>query len=253
MSAMTTKSSKPRVRKTLLLLLWIWALCVFLTLDLFLNVREFDAIRPRADIYRGMRAAAHKMIGEPYLEDDFAVADAPRARPDARQLLEHELARLTQHRHRMDAAYWVRLRQVAAPLEARLDEPALQPQLTRLRAALGEVMVAAAKPGAPYGGGVDALALAAAFGDESTWQLFLQLIRARDTVIAKLPLTNGRDDLAFLDHAIGAVAAKGTRPQRAELADEIAAALLTERDPDARRLWVAYETRLQSQSKGDGS
>ena len=130
----------------------------------------------------------------------------------------------------------------------------VQPQLTRLRAALGEVMVAAAKPGAPYGGGVDALALAAAFGDESTWELFVRMVRARDTVIAKLPLTTGRDDdLAFLEHTMGAVATKGTDPQRAELADEIAAALRTERDPDARRIWVAYGTRLQSHSTGDGS
>ena len=251
---MTTDSNRrPRVRLTLLVLLWIWAACIFLTLDLFMNVREFDAVRPRARIYRGMRAAAHKMIGEPYLENDFAVASPPSASPDMRKVLEDELARLTQHRYRMDASNWARLRRVTAPLKDRLDEPALQPQLTRLRATLGEVLVAAAKPGAPYGGGVDALALAAAVGNESTWELFVRMIRARDTVIAKLPLTTGRDDLAFLDHAMGAVAAKGTRPQRAELADEIAAALRTERDPDARRLWVAYETQLQSQSKGDGS
>ncbi len=250
---MTTNSPKPRVRKTLLVLLWIWAACIFLTLDLFVNVSQFDAVRPQARIYRGMRAAAHKMIGEPYLENDFAVASRPSASPDMRKILEDELARLTQHRHRMDAANWTRLRQLVAPLEGRFDEPSLQPQLTRLRATLAEVMVAAAKPGAPYGGGVDALALAAAVGDESTWELFVRMIRARDTVIAKLPLTTGRDDLAFLDHAMGAVAAKGTRPQRAELADEIAAALRTERDPDARRLWVAYETQLQSQSNGDGS
>ena len=55
MSTMTTKAPRPRVRKTLLVLLWIWAACVFLTLDLFLNVREFDAVRPRAGISRGMR------------------------------------------------------------------------------------------------------------------------------------------------------------------------------------------------------
>ncbi|MCZ6788190.1 MAG: hypothetical protein O7E54_13595 [Planctomycetota bacterium] len=250
---MTTKAPTPRIRKTLLVLIWIWAACIFLMLDLFLNVREFDAVRPRARIYRGMRAAAHKMIGEPYLENDFAVASRPSASPDMRRVLEDELARLTQHRHRMDAANWTRLRQLVAPLEGRLDEPSLQPQLTRLRATLAEVMVAAAKPGAPYGGGADAFALAAAFGDESTVQLFLQLIRARETVIAKLPLTTGRDDLAFLDHAIAAVATKGTGRQRAELADEIAAALRTERDPDARRLWIAYETQLQSHSTGDGS
>ncbi len=250
---MTTKAPRPRVRKTLLVLVCIWSLTVFLTVDLFLNIPEFDAVRPRAEIYRAMRYAAHKMVGEPYREGDFAVANPPSTPPDARDILEDELARLTEHRHRMDASNWARLREVAAPLEERLEEPALQPQLTRLRATLAEVLGAAARPGAPYGGGVDALALAAAFGDESTWQLFLRLIRARDTVIAKLPLTTERDDLAFLDHAMGAVAAKGTSTQRAELADEIAAALRTERDPDARRLWVAYETQLQSQSKGDGS
>ena len=41
-----------RVRPLLLILLWTWALCVFMTLDLFRNVAEFDAIRPRARIYR---------------------------------------------------------------------------------------------------------------------------------------------------------------------------------------------------------
>jgi hypothetical protein len=250
---MTTKASRPRVRKTLLVLLWIWAACIFLTLDLFLNIDEFDDIRPRARLYRGMRSVAHAMVGEPYQEDDFAVADAPSAPTNARDVLEHELARLTQHRHRMDASNWVRLREAVAPLEDHLDEPALQPQLARLRATLGEVLHAAARPGAPYGGGADAIALAAAFGDDSTWEIFVRLIRARDTVIAKLPLTTERDDLAFLDHAMGAVAARGTDRQRAELADEIAAALRTERDPDARRLWVAYETQLQSQSTGDGS
>ncbi|MHC5011611.1 MAG: hypothetical protein ACYTG6_11790 [Planctomycetota bacterium] len=54
----------PRVRFRLLLLLWAWAGCVFLTLDLFLNVEEFDAVRPRATLYRGMRVAAHRMVGE---------------------------------------------------------------------------------------------------------------------------------------------------------------------------------------------
>ncbi|MCZ6571976.1 MAG: hypothetical protein O7C98_02290 [Planctomycetota bacterium] len=252
---MTRKNdqAKPRVRGTLLVLVCLWALCNFMVIDLFLNVPEFDGIRPRAPFYRAMRYTGHEMVGEPYQEGDFAVADVPNAPPDTRDVLEHELARLTEQRHRMDASNWARLRQVAAPLEDRLDEPALQPQLTRLRATLGEVMVAAAKPGAPYGGGVDALALAAAVGDESTWELFVRMIRARDTVIAKLPLTTARDDLTFLDHAMGAVAAKGTRPQRAELADEIAAALRTERDPDTRRLWVAYETQLQSQSRGKGS
>ena len=64
-----TKEKKPRrVRWTLLVLLWIWAITIFATLDLFTNVGEFDTIRPRAAIYRGMRIAAHKMIGEPIAE-----------------------------------------------------------------------------------------------------------------------------------------------------------------------------------------
>lgn len=54
-----------RVRWTLLVLLWIWAACVFTVLDLFKNVEEFDRIRPDSRIYEGMRVAAHRMIGEP--------------------------------------------------------------------------------------------------------------------------------------------------------------------------------------------
>ena len=58
-----------RVRFTLLVLLWIWAICVFTVVDLFWNVSEFDGVRPRAAIYEGMRRAAHKMVGEPYQDD----------------------------------------------------------------------------------------------------------------------------------------------------------------------------------------
>jgi HEAT repeat protein len=63
--------SRPRIRWRLLVLLWIWAACVFLILDLFLNVDAFDAIRPRALLYRGTRVAAHKMVGEPIRDTDF--------------------------------------------------------------------------------------------------------------------------------------------------------------------------------------
>jgi antitoxin component YwqK of YwqJK toxin-antitoxin module len=59
-------SGRRRVRPLLLALLWVWALCVFATLDLFLNIREFDVIRPRAPLYQGMRRAAHDIVGEPY-------------------------------------------------------------------------------------------------------------------------------------------------------------------------------------------
>ncbi len=49
----------------MLVLLWIWAICIFTVVDLFRNVDEFDGIRPRSKLYRGMRVAAHKMVGEP--------------------------------------------------------------------------------------------------------------------------------------------------------------------------------------------
>ena len=64
---MTRKNdqAKPRVRWTLLVLVCIWALCNFMVIDLFLNVPEFDGIRPRAKLYRAMRYAGHEMVGEP--------------------------------------------------------------------------------------------------------------------------------------------------------------------------------------------
>lgn len=61
-----------RVRWTLLVLLWVWAACIALVLDLFLNVNEFDGIRPRAPLYRAMRTVAHEMVGEPYRDDPDA-------------------------------------------------------------------------------------------------------------------------------------------------------------------------------------
>ncbi|MHC4959565.1 MAG: hypothetical protein ACYTGN_14455 [Planctomycetota bacterium] len=70
---------RPRVRFGLLLLLWVWAGCVFLTLDLFLNIEEFGGVRPRARLYRGMRVAAHRMVGEPYLEHEESPVQAQRA------------------------------------------------------------------------------------------------------------------------------------------------------------------------------
>ncbi len=71
--------SRPRpVRPLLLFLLWIWAGCIALVLDLFLNVEEFDAIRPRAPLYWAMRSVAHGMIGEPLANEQVA---APALRP----------------------------------------------------------------------------------------------------------------------------------------------------------------------------
>jgi len=64
--------AKRRVGLRLLVLLWIWAICVFACLDLFLNVPELDGVRPRTPLYRGMRVAAHKLVGEPLAGDDSA-------------------------------------------------------------------------------------------------------------------------------------------------------------------------------------
>ncbi len=61
---------KRRVGVRLLILLWIWAACVFLILDLFFNVGALDSIRPRSRSYRAVRFAAHELAGERYEESD---------------------------------------------------------------------------------------------------------------------------------------------------------------------------------------
>jgi hypothetical protein len=53
----------------LLFLLLVWAALMFLLFDLFLNVEQFDRIRPESQLYEGMRFAAHEMVGEPYYDD----------------------------------------------------------------------------------------------------------------------------------------------------------------------------------------
>jgi hypothetical protein len=52
----------------LLALLWIWVVAVAVVIDLFWNVDEFDGIRPRSSLYRGMRVAGHKLVGVPVEE-----------------------------------------------------------------------------------------------------------------------------------------------------------------------------------------
>ena len=59
-----TAPRKRKVRWPLLVLLWAWAGCVFVVIDLFWTVPEFDRVRPRASLYRGMRVVAHRMVGE---------------------------------------------------------------------------------------------------------------------------------------------------------------------------------------------
>jgi len=65
------RAPRKRVRWTLLILLWAWVIVLFLTLDLFFNVSGLDAVRPRSETYRAARYAAHKMVGEEYLDGDF--------------------------------------------------------------------------------------------------------------------------------------------------------------------------------------
>lgn len=79
--ARASLNSRPRVRATLLVLLWFWAATMFLVVDLFFNVPEFDRVRPRAPLYRAAREVAHEMVGEP-IRGEGALAPA-RAGPGA--------------------------------------------------------------------------------------------------------------------------------------------------------------------------
>jgi len=87
---MTEKGNSKRrgIRPVLLVLLWMWALVMFLVVDLFFNVDEFDHVRPDAPLYRGMRKVAHDLVGERFEDEDLAggsvaVAAAPEARQPA--------------------------------------------------------------------------------------------------------------------------------------------------------------------------
>jgi len=70
MKKLMVARGKRRVGPLLLVLVCLWSLTVFLTVDLFLNAHELDRVRPQARFYRAMRSVGHKMVGEPYLEDD---------------------------------------------------------------------------------------------------------------------------------------------------------------------------------------
>jgi len=75
---MTRRARKRRhARPMLLILLWIWAICVFTIVDMFFNVAEFDRVRPRARLYRAMRYSGHRLVGEPYLDGDFGDSRQP--------------------------------------------------------------------------------------------------------------------------------------------------------------------------------
>lgn len=75
-----TPPRKRKVRPVLLVLLWAWAMLMFIVVDLFLNVPEFDRVRPDAMLYRGMRMAAHEMVGERYKGAD-AGTESPVRKP----------------------------------------------------------------------------------------------------------------------------------------------------------------------------
>lgn len=68
--------AKGRIRPTLLILLWVWAGCVFVVVDLFRNVPELDRVRPQSKLYEGMRRAAHEIVGEPYEAPAFVAGAA---------------------------------------------------------------------------------------------------------------------------------------------------------------------------------
>jgi hypothetical protein len=71
------KKSRSRFRGVTLVLLWVWAILVFVVIDLFFNVEEFDAVRPRNSQYRAIRYVAHQLVGERYPEDDeFSALEA---------------------------------------------------------------------------------------------------------------------------------------------------------------------------------
>ena len=86
-----------RVRPVLLVLLWIWAVCIFMIVDLFRNVEAFESVRPRARTYRAMRYAAHDLVGEPYYDGDF-VDEHPASRPSARRSVDDLSAALARVR-----------------------------------------------------------------------------------------------------------------------------------------------------------
>ena len=99
-----TTETKRRVGKRTLILLWAWVICMVVVIDLFLNVDELDGIRPRAEIYRGMRTAAHKMVGEPI---DGYDSNTMRAVTRSKAVgLADELARATDD-NRPDVSRWL--------------------------------------------------------------------------------------------------------------------------------------------------
>jgi len=94
-----SRTPERRVRPLLLVLLWIWAGCIALVLDLFLNVEEFDAVRPRAPLYGAMRQVAHEMVGEPILDDTVAAVAPPPAREDVGAREDRALRAVPASRH----------------------------------------------------------------------------------------------------------------------------------------------------------
>jgi hypothetical protein len=80
---------KPRrIRPLLLVLLWVWAGCILLVLDLFWNVEHLGGLRPRARLYSDMRRVAHEMVGEPLDSPEAESGPAPRARRAAQVRLD---------------------------------------------------------------------------------------------------------------------------------------------------------------------
>ena len=376
--------SKRRVGWRLLILLWIWVVCVFAVVDLFLNVPEFDRIRPDAEIYRSTRYVAHKLVGVPYEEsDEFGRGNAssdPEALAEVRQRVaalgrngRHEvyldvpesllrrvdlrnvepppqhrgtrlewwlhgrmgddkIARLlvsleeleqrdrravlrrvhrdpdprvasaliearksvdgptnlllyaaaagsvarvlsatddvggenignksaaadvvqalldslvrvvTRFRQHLNESQWRGVFKALAQLYEKrpgFDRmPRYRPLVTEIRAATMTTLVDAAKPVPNYMGGLETVRLGILVADEATWDVLLDLLRARAIFNQKIASTSSRTDLAFLEMTAGAIRRSGNDRQREALANVIAQGLQDSSDSATRKTLV---------------
>ena len=91
-------------------------------------------------------------------------------------------------------------------------------QRAEVRLAVRAQMGYITHPTADYRGGAEAIELAAAVADASLLSSLLNLIESWDLVVAKLPLTEQRDDLVALAAIRAAVTRVGSPEQEAQLA-----------------------------------
>jgi hypothetical protein len=95
--------------------LWLWAIVIFIVVDLFLDVEQFDQVRPRTRSYRGMRRAGHDLVGTLYRDPVeatelraqlAAVPLPPRPKPERRgRVLHRYLPRAPVNSHARHGGY----------------------------------------------------------------------------------------------------------------------------------------------------